>query len=152
MEGAITVGAVMQIGAWGLALGTLFFGTLGIRAERDFFLVMGCMCCAFGDLVFAYYLWEQPASASDDGSGEEVVGSVWGGGNDTMVTVYLVAAAYALYGLVRQLNEYRLNGFMDDEDEEGEEEEEEGQAAARPAAQPALPAAAGRTGGAVRRR
>jgi hypothetical protein len=34
MEGGITVGAMMQIGAWGLGLGTLFFAFFGIRADR----------------------------------------------------------------------------------------------------------------------
>jgi hypothetical protein len=164
MEGGITVGAVMQLGAWGLALGTLFFGTLGIRADRDFFLVMGCMCCAFGDAVFAYYLWEQQpgAGSGDEGDGDGAVGSVWGGGNDTMVTVYLVGCAYAAYGLLCQLNEYRLHGLHDDDEEaEAEAEAEAEGAAGRPVApQPVLPPppaggmgnAGGAGGGAVKRR
>lgn len=113
----LTTGTLAAIGAWGLVLGTLFFVWLGLREERDFFLMMGLMCTLGGNLVFAGYLWDQDA----DGQG---------GSNATMVTLYLSLAAASVCGIVRQFNEYREKGWGVDSDDEEEDSEEEEKAAA----------------------
>jgi hypothetical protein len=124
-----------QIGAWGLGLGTLFFSLFGIRAEKDFFLMIGLVACVTGDVLFAFFLWDQ----AEDGASNS---------NDTAATFYLMLALLATYGIYCQFNKYRDEGCGLDEDDD---EEEEAEAAAAAAAR-AAPAIADRKNDAVVKR
>ena len=104
---SISVGSLMQLAAWGLGIGTSFFAIFGARVERDFFLTMGLIACILGDLAFAAFLSE---NASPDGKG-----------NATMITLFLVLALLALYGLGSQLFKYKEGGCIDDEDDDDDE-------------------------------
>jgi len=130
MSGDLSMGALMQISAWGLGLGTCFFSLFGIRVARDFFLAMGLVACVLGDLAFAAFLTE------NEGDGRS---------NATMVTLFCCFAALAFYALLCQLYKYKEEGCMDDE-----EDDEEEAPAPEPAAAPA-PAPAAIEGGARRR-
>jgi len=59
MDDALTPAQIMAGGASLLSLSTFFFAWAAIRGERDFFLMMGNVCCAAGAAVFAVYLLEQ---------------------------------------------------------------------------------------------
>lgn len=118
-----------QIGAWGLGLGTAFFSLFGIRAGKDIFLMIGLVACVVGDVMFAFFLWDQDA----DGMG---------GSNDTAATFFLMLALLSMYAIYCQFEQYREEGCGDDDEDEDEEEE----LAARQAA--AATAAARGAGGA----
>ena len=45
--------------AIGLGIGSAFFILFGMLASRDFYLVLGLLCCTLGDGGFAWFLWEQ---------------------------------------------------------------------------------------------
>ena len=118
MEG-LTVGQVMQCGAWGIAIGSLFFGALGVRAERDFFLVLGLVVCVFSNFGFAVFLADQKVSGDDeDDTSIFPVKS-----NETAVTVYILLGCLCIYALYCQLSLYREHGCGDDEDAEEEDED-----------------------------
>jgi hypothetical protein len=118
----LTTGQLANLGAYGLVLGTAFFVWLGLREERDFFLMMGLMCTLLGNLVFAGYLWDQdPAESGAGASG----GSILGGANETMVTLYLCLAVASVFGLKRQFDEYREKGWNIDSDDEDDSDGED---------------------------
>ena len=95
-------GGVMII----LFLGSLFFWFLGVHADRSFFLVLGSLCCAGGNVLFANFVTDQ-------------------GGSSTVATVYVCLAMGNLYALYCQFVKYRRQGVLDsDEDEDGEQEED----------------------------
>ena len=79
-----------QFGAWGLGLGTAFFAFFGIKAERDFFLVIGLICCAVGNVTLAWFLAEQE-----------------GKHNETFIALYALLTLLSLYALYCQLDQYR---------------------------------------------
>jgi hypothetical protein len=101
----LTISTVMNLAAYGLGLGTVFFSFFGIRADRDFFLMMGLVACTVGDTLFAFYLWEQ---------GDEEAGR----NNDTMATVFIMLGLLAVYAIYCQFESFRENGCSDEEDEE----------------------------------
>ena len=45
--------------ALGLGIGSAFFILFGMLASKDFYLVLGLLCCTLGDGGFAWFLWEQ---------------------------------------------------------------------------------------------
>jgi hypothetical protein len=98
---------MMNLFGWGLALGTLFFGFLGVNAKRDFFLLMGLVCCVLGDFAFIMFLVEQELD------------------NDTVITAFAVLVAFAAYAIYCQFNRYRDEG-CNDSDDESESEDESG--------------------------
>jgi len=101
----------MQVAAWGLALGTIFFSFFGIKTNKDFFLMMGLIACVLGNIAFAAFLWEQETDT--------------GRNNDTMATAYIGLAILSLYGIYCQFEMYREEGcgLDDDEDEEDNDEQ-----------------------------
>lgn len=99
----------MQVAAWGLAIGTIFFSFFGIKTNKDFFLMMGLIACVLGNIAFAAFLWEQETDT--------------GRSNDTMATAYIGLAILSLYGIYCQFEMYREEGCGLDDDEEEEEEE-----------------------------
>lgn len=137
MDG-LTNAQVSTIAAWGLVIGTAFFAFCGLRDDRDFFLMMGLLCCTIGNTIFAFYLYEQNPSGG-------------GGANETMVALYGMLAALSVYTLGHQWNMYRLYGFAEDsDDEDSDSDEEEAPVAGKstaPARTPgALPAPGGSGG------
>lgn len=106
--GDFTVGQIMNVAAYGLGLGTLFFSFFGIRAERDFFLMMGLVACVVGDTLFAFYLWDQ----GDENEGRN---------NDTLATLYVLLTFLAIYAVYCQFESFRENGCMDEEEDEEDE-------------------------------
>ena len=132
MADGMNLGQLMQLSAWGLGLGTLFFAFFGQRVPRDFFLTIGLVACIGGDLAFVAFLMENDFSRDEegpDGSGRR------GKGNATMVSLFVGFALLALYGLSSQLWKYKEHGFVDDDDEEdGADAEHEAAAASATAA------------------
>jgi len=106
----LTTAQFSNIAAWGLGVGTAFFSFFGLKDDRDFFLVMGLLCCLSGNLVFAFFLWDQNPTGS--------------GANETLVTLYLVLAAASLYALYAQFSMFREKGCGDDDREDSDAEEE----------------------------
>jgi hypothetical protein len=106
----LTTAQFSNIAAWGLGVGTAFFSFFGLKDDRDFFLVMGLLCCLSGNLVFAFFLWDQNPTGS--------------GANETLVTLYLVLAAASLYALYAQFSMFREKGCGDDDSEDSDTEEE----------------------------
>ena len=103
-----TVAQAMAGAAVLLSAGTLFFSSLGILAERDFFLLLGLVACVAGCAAFAFYLWEQ---------------GVQGEYTDALVANFVCLALLALYAIGCQFEGWRARGL--DSGEEGEEEEGE---------------------------
>jgi len=125
MADGMSLGQLMQLSAWGLGLGTLFFSFFGQRVPRDFFLTIGLVACIGGDLAFVGFLLEN--DSREDGKK----------GNATMISLFVGFALLALYGLASQLWKYKEHGFVDDDDEEeaeGTEVERQAAAAAATAA------------------
>lgn len=123
MDG-LTNGQVTTIAAWGLVIGTAFFSFCALRDDRDFFLMMGLLCCTIGNIIFAFYLYEQNPTGG-------------GGANETMVALYGMLAALSVYALGHQWNMYRLYGFNEDSDDEDSDSDDETGPA--PAGKPAGP-------------
>ena len=139
-----TVGSIMNVAAYGLGIGTLFFSFFGIRAERDFFLMMGLVACIVGDTIFAFYLFDQ-------GDEEE------GRNNDTLGTLYVMFTLLAVYATYCQFEQFREPGCMADDEDDDEEEPlpalRPGERLLRPATKPAALADAPAAGnGGARRR
>lgn len=110
----LSVGQLSQIGAWGLMLGNAFFGFLGLRAEKDFFLMLGLVCCVMGNVGFVMFLMDQEGEAN----------------NETFVTIYILLTIFALYAMYAQWSRWREEGCAEEDDEE-EEEPAEDEAAAQ---------------------
>ena len=123
----MSLGQLMQVAAWGLGLGTLFFAFFGQARPRDFFLAIGLVACIFGDLAFVAFL-----SENDGGIGAPRADGKRG--NDTMVTLFVGLALFALYGLGSQLWKYKEQGFLDEEDDEEDAQDVEERRAAAAAA------------------
>lgn len=119
----LSVGQLAQFGAWGLALGTLFFGCIGIRADKDFFLMLGLVCTFLGNLGFAFFLYDQ-----DEGTN-----------NETMITIFVLFAIFSIYALTVQWWKFRTEGCDGDDDDEDEAAKAAGDAFVAP---PTAPAAA----------
>jgi hypothetical protein len=119
MSDGMSLGQLMQVSAWGLGLGTLFFSFFGHARPRDFFLTIGLVACVAGNLAFIAFLAE-----NDDGGGLGGAREAGKKGNDTMVTLFGGLALFALYGLSVQLWKYKRDGFLDDEDDDDDDAEE----------------------------
>jgi hypothetical protein len=127
MADGMNLGQLMQLSAWGLGLGTLFFAFFGQRVPRDFFLTIGLVACIGGDLAFVAFLMENDFSRDEeapDGSGRRSKG------NATMVSLFVGFALLALYGLSSQLWKYKEHGFVDDDDDDEDGADAEHRAAA----------------------
>jgi hypothetical protein len=126
MDGGLTIGQLTQIGAWGLGVGSVFFSTMGIRADKDYFLCLGLVACILADFGFAVFLADQGAAGEDAYDGEGGSGALGMFGivksNETIVTIYVLLALLSVYGLACQLDMYREEGCGFDEDDEEEEE------------------------------
>lgn len=96
MDGGLSIGTLMNYSALGLVLGTLFFASMGIAADRDFFLVLGLCTTALGDAGFAFWLWDQAPAR-----------------NDEHATLYVCLAALSVYALCVQFEKYREGGCED---------------------------------------
>lgn len=114
----LSVGQLSQIGAWGLMLGNAFFGFLGLRAEKDFFLMLGLVCCVMGNVGFVMFLMDQEGEAN----------------NETFVTIYILLTIFALYAMYAQWSRWREEGCAEEDDEEEEPAEDEAAAQQRMAA------------------
>ena len=81
---------VMNFAAYGLVGGTLFFSSVGIFTERDFFLLLGLIATAFGDVVLAAHLWDNsPVN------------------NDEHATFFCCMAALSGFGIYAQFDKFR---------------------------------------------
>ena len=125
-EGGMSINQLMQVSAWGLGLGTLFFAFFGQNRPRDFFLTIGLVACIAGDLAFVAFL------AENEG-GEGAPRADGRRGNETMTTLFVGFALFALYGLASQLWKYKEDGFLDDDEDDDEEVEKQRAAAAEAA-------------------
>ena len=95
----LSIFAVLQIA------GTLLFAWMGVYADKDFFLLLGNVVCAFGAGVWVVMLLEEQ-------------------GNPTWVTVFLVLGALSLYAVGVLFNKYRTEG-IDDSDSDSDAGEED---------------------------
>ena len=93
MDFELTSGQAVNLAVWGLSIGTLFFSFLGLRAEKDFFLVLGTMCCALGDFVFAYFLHDQQ-----------------GLNNETFIAGFVAMGCVAVYAMGTQREPHPRRG------------------------------------------
>jgi hypothetical protein len=130
----LSVGQLAQFGAWGLALGTLFFGCIGIRADKDFFLMLGLVCTFLGNLGFAFFLFDQ-----DEGTN-----------NETMITIFVLFAIFSIYALTVQWWKFRTEGCDGDDDDEAAKAA--GDAFVAPPPAPAVANASAATTTAVKRK
>ena len=121
---AMSVGQLMQVSAWGLGLGTLFFSAFGYNAGKDFFLTMGCVACVLGDLAFCAFLAENVVEQADGTTKA----------NETFIAAFLALALVAFYGLLCQLSKYKEEGFGIDDDDDDEPPAADAAAAAAGAA------------------
>jgi hypothetical protein len=122
MEGMSAAG-LLSAAAWGLSLSTLAFGSLGIHAEKDFFIMMGLISVLLGDVVFAFYMQDQGSQLGTDPS--------------VIVTIFGCLALFALYAIGCQFTLWREEGCpraseaeLEEERLQEEEEERQQQAAA----------------------
>ena len=81
-------------------MGTLFFASLGIGADRDFFLMLGLCATTLGDAGFAYYLWDQSHL-----------------NNDEYGTLFGCLAVVSVYAICVQFEKFREDGCDDGERE-----------------------------------
>lgn len=86
---------VMNFAAYGLVGGTLFFSSVGIFTERDFFLLLGLIATAFGDVVFAAHLWDNSPVK-----------------NDEHATFFCCLAALSGFGIYAQFDKFREVRFL----------------------------------------
>ena len=87
---SFTNGEVMNVAAFGLVVGTLFFTTFGINTERDFFLLLGLCTTTIGNICFAAFLWgEAPVK------------------NNEHAVFYCCLAALSAFGVYAQFQKYR---------------------------------------------
>jgi hypothetical protein len=108
MEG-LTVAGAMSMAAVLLTAGTLFFSSLALYAERDFWLMLGLVACVAGNVSFAFYLWEQ---------------GVEGEYTDALVANFGCMVLLSLYAMWVQFEQWREFGLGEPEDEEVDGEEE----------------------------
>ena len=102
----MNMGQIANLGAWGLGLGSLFFGFVGIRADKDFFLMLGLICCIFGDIGFTFFLMDQEGETN----------------NETMITIFVLLTLMCFYAGWVQWWKFRTEGCGDDEDVDGGED------------------------------
>jgi hypothetical protein len=94
----ITNATLMTTAALALILGTLLFASLGIAAERDFFLVLGLAAIIVGNGGFALVLWDASAVK-----------------NDEHAALFLCLCAFACFALRAQLQKFAEHGFADED-------------------------------------
>jgi hypothetical protein len=97
---SLTTGSLINFSAVGLLVGTLFFASLGIGADRDFFLMLGLCATTLGDAGFAYYLWDQAYV-----------------NNDEYGTLFACLAVVSVYAICVQFEKFREDGCDDGERE-----------------------------------
>lgn len=97
---SLTTGSLINFSALGLLVGTLFFASLGIGADRDFFLMLGLCATTLGDAGFAYYLWDQAYV-----------------NNDEYGTLFACLAVVSVYAICVQFEKFREDGCDDGERE-----------------------------------
>ena len=68
MDG-ISMNTLVNACGWGLGIGSFFFILLGLLASKDFFLVLGLICCVLGNGGFASFLYDQVGGCRCGGAG-----------------------------------------------------------------------------------
>ena len=61
---AISQATAMSLFAVAQVFGSVFFAWLGVRAEKDFFLLLGNLVCAIGAIVWCVMLEEEEGNPS----------------------------------------------------------------------------------------
>jgi len=78
-----------------MVAGTLIFGGMGITQKQDFFLLLGNLCCLFGNAVFQVMIYEE---------------------NRTWSAVFGSMCLLSIYALGSQYDKFRRKGCPDDDD------------------------------------
>lgn len=97
-----TTGTILSYAAIFQTLGCAFFGSFGIRSDRDFFLLLGNVCCVAGCVVWILMLHDED-------------------GSPTWMTWFACLACFNSYATYIVFDNYRKFGCTSDSESDGDD-------------------------------